>query len=110
MYYIYMVRCADGTIYTGITSDPVRRMQEHLGRGSACAKYTRAHPVVSLELLWRTDTHADAARLEYRLKTLRRAQKLALIQNPASLGDLLRGRVEAEHYTVLPGATLEKPL
>ena len=110
MYYIYMVRCKDGTIYTGMTSDPVRRMREHLERGSACAKYTRSHPVVRLEALWKTDTHAAAARLEYRLKTLKREQKLALIQKPALLGAMLSDFPDAQSYTPVPGATLEKPL
>ena len=110
MYFIYMLRCADGTIYTGITSDPVRRMREHLGRGSACAKYTRAHPVASLEVLWKTKTHASAARLEWLLKTLKRPQKLALIEDPSILSSLFSDTLDTESYTVIPGATLEKPI
>ena len=44
MYYVYMLRCRDGSLYTGIAADLCRRMRQHAGGGSACARYTRAHP------------------------------------------------------------------
>lgn len=110
MYYIYMVRCADGSHYTGIAADPARRMREHLERGNACAKYTRSHPVQALDALWRTETKADACRLEYYLKTLTKAQKLALIEDPALLGVYFTGKLDPEDYIYIPGATLEEPV
>ena len=51
MYYIYIVRCRGGSLYTGIAADIEKRMRQHLARGAACAKYTRAHPVEALEAL-----------------------------------------------------------
>ena len=110
MFYIYIVRCTDGSLYTGITNDPVRRFAEHCRKGSAGAKYTRSHPVTALEALWQTETHADAARLEYAIKTLRRPKKLALIREPMQLGTLLSDRIEAEKYEPVSGATLEHPI
>ena len=110
MFYIYILRCVDGSLYTGMTNDPERRFAEHCKKGSAGAKYTRSHPAVALEALWQTETHADAARLEYAIKTLRRPGKLALIREPTQLGTLLSDRIEAEKYEPVSGATLEHPL
>ena len=48
MYYIYMLRCKDDSIYTGITTDLDRRMKEHFGAGEKSAKYTRSHVALKL--------------------------------------------------------------
>lgn len=80
-WYVYMVRCSDGTLYTGITTDVTRRVAEHNGEGrqGKGAKYTAARrPVV----LVYHETHPDrstASRAEHALRTLPRTQKLALI-------------------------------
>ena len=107
MYYIYIVRCADGSHYTGITTDPARRMREHLQRGAACARYTRSHPVTALDALWQTNTRAEASRLENYLKTLPKQQKLALIDNPALLPDLLGTKLDVKAYQYIPDITLD---
>ena len=52
-YYIYMVRCEDGSHYTGITTDPRRRMREHVLRLTPGAKYTKSHRVIALDALRR---------------------------------------------------------
>lgn len=54
MYYIYMLRCKDDSIYTGITTDLDRRMKEHFGAGEKSAKYTRSHVALKLEAAWQT--------------------------------------------------------
>ena len=83
-YYCYILECADGSLYTGLTTDPERRLHQHTaGRG---ARYTRAHPPVSLAVV---EDHPDlrtAMRRERALKALPRARKL----------DLLRGRFAAD--------------
>ena len=48
MYYIYMLRCRDGSFYTGIAADIEKRLRQHASGGAACAKYTRAHPPEAL--------------------------------------------------------------
>lgn len=78
MNYTYMLRCADGTLYTGWTNDLEKRLKAHnAGTG---AKYTRAR--LPVELVWYEtfDSKIDAQRREYAVKQLTRAQKLALIQ------------------------------
>ena len=79
MYYTYLLRCADGSLYTGITTDPARRFAQHAGRRTGGAKYTAAHRPVRLEAVWRAPDRASAARLECRIKALSRAQKERLI-------------------------------
>ena len=68
MYYIYMLRCRDGSFYTGIAADIEKRLRQHASGGAACAKYTRAHPPEALAALWQAEDHAAAARLEALIK------------------------------------------
>ena len=70
MYYIYMLRCRDGSFYTGIAADIEKRLRQHASGGAACAKYTRAHPPEALAALWQAEDHAAAARLEALIKQL----------------------------------------
>ena len=84
-HYVYLLRCADGSLYTGMTPDIARRLRQHVGRLPGCAKYTRSHPVTALALLLTTDTATTARQLEARIKRLTRAQKDALIADPARL-------------------------
>ena len=46
-HYVYLLRCADGSLYTGMTPDIARRLRQHVERLPGCAKYTRSHPVTA---------------------------------------------------------------
>lgn len=76
-WFIYLLECADGTFYTGITTDPQRRLHEHnhTGRG---ARYTRARRPVVLAYQEAAASRAEAARREYAIRTLPRAAKQVL--------------------------------
>ena len=77
MNYTYILRCADGSLYTGWTNDLDKRIQEHkTGRGG---KYTRAHAPVELVYYESFDTKNEAMSREWHIKQLTRKQKLALI-------------------------------
>ncbi|MDO5548403.1 MAG: GIY-YIG nuclease family protein [Eubacteriales bacterium] len=92
MYYTYMLRCTDGSIYTGIAADVSRRMKEHFTKDKRCAKYTRWHTAQKLEAIWQSEDRAAASRLEYRIKRLSREQKEQLIAENAMeqlLGNVL---------------------
>lgn len=89
MYYIYIVRCEDNSLYTGITTDIKRRLTEHKEKKKPCAKYTMSHTILSLEALWTTDNKASASRLEYRIKTLSKAKKEQLIWDKNLLYSML---------------------
>jgi putative endonuclease len=78
MYYVYIVECKDGTLYTGWTVDLAQRVEQHnLGKG---AKYTRGRHPVSLKYYETVSTKQDACRREYQIKQLSRSDKLKLIQ------------------------------
>jgi putative endonuclease len=80
-YYCYILSCADGTFYTGWTTDPVRREKQHnQGVGS---KYTRTHRPVALVYLESQPSRSDAMKREMKIKNLSHAQKEKLIlSNP----------------------------
>ncbi len=78
MWTVYILRCADDSLYTGITTDVERRLREH-NEGATAAKYTRARRPVSLAYVRRCANRSQAATLEAELKKLTRAEKLALI-------------------------------
>ena len=75
---VYMLRCADGSLYTGWTNDIEARVKAHnLGRGGA--KYTRSRRPVTLVYWESCETKKQAMSREWHIKRLTRAQKLALI-------------------------------
>lgn len=79
---VYIVECADGTLYTGYTTDVERRVAEHnAGTG---AKYTRGRGPVEVVYTETYDTKSDAMAREYEIKQYRRAKKERLIAEGAS--------------------------
>ncbi len=76
---LYILKCADQTLYTGITVDLKRRVGEH-NTGKRGAKYTRARRPVKLVYSRKFRTHALAAREEARIKSLNRKEKLEWIK------------------------------
>ena len=106
MYYIYMVRCTDDSLYTGIAADLQRRLRQHVDKAPAAAKYTRSRTVAALEAAWTAPDRSAASRLESAIKRLPREKKLALIADNDRLSDL-QPQLSAEDYTRIPGLTLE---
>ncbi|MEO1902187.1 MAG: GIY-YIG nuclease family protein [Alcanivorax sp.] len=78
-WWVYMLRCADGSLYTGVTTDVLRRWKEHNGSPRG-ARYTRVRRPVALVLCVEVPDRARAGRLEARLKGLTRARKERLIR------------------------------
>ena len=78
-YYCYMVECSDGSLYTGWTTDPERRVKEHnAGRG---ALYTRWRGPVELKYLEKKKDRSTAQRRENEIKKLTREKKIALVES-----------------------------
>ena len=92
---LYIVRCADGTLYTGIATDVGKRVAEHEA-GPRGAKYLRGRGPLQLVFSAAAGDRARASRLEYRVKRLSRTQKLALIAGQLALSDLTLGQVVEE--------------
>ncbi len=77
-WYVYMVRCNDGSLYTGITTDLARRVAEHNGSARG-ARYTKARRPVSLVYDEGCQDRSSACRHEWQLKQLGRSAKETLI-------------------------------
>ncbi len=84
---LYIVRCADGALYTGIATDVGKRLAEHES-GPRGAKFLRGRGPFQLVFSEVVGDRARATRLEYRVKQLKRTQKLALIDGRAVLSEL----------------------
>ncbi len=96
-YHLYMLRCADGTLYTGITTDLERRIGEHNGVGAsgrtltgassgAGAKYTRSRRPVELVYARRFKDRSSASIAEAALKKLSREEKLDFLEKSSYIG------------------------
>ncbi len=77
-WYVYLLECADGTYYTGITTDLERRLHEHNSDPKG-ARYTRARRPVTMVYSESCANRSDAARREYVVRKLNRQQKAALV-------------------------------
>jgi putative endonuclease len=80
MWFVYMVRCADDSLYTGIARDVERRVEEHNSNDSLAANYTRARRPVALVYREAVDTRSAALKREYEIKRLPRQEKDELLK------------------------------
>lgn len=76
---VYMVRCADGSLYTGIARDVERRVREHNTNNVLAANYTRSRRPVMLVYSETAATRSAAGKREYQIKQLSRQEKEALL-------------------------------
>ncbi|MDA1107677.1 MAG: GIY-YIG nuclease family protein [Proteobacteria bacterium] len=81
-WFCYILKCADGSLYTGITTEPPRRERQH-NDGSG-AKYTRGRRPVKMVYCEPASSHAQALRREHEIRTLPRPYKLTLIRTGAA--------------------------
>ena len=100
MYYTYMLRCKDNSIYTGITNDLNKRMEEHFSKDKKGAKYTKSHDVLKVEAVWSSKDKPLASKLEYRIKKLSKTEKESLIQG-AKLSQYFEGKIDGRRYRKL---------
>ena len=80
MCYTYIIRCKNNTLYTGYTTDIIRRMEEH--KKGINSKYTRAKGFDKLEVFFESDSKSQAMKLEYYIKKLSKSKKIWIINNP----------------------------
>lgn len=97
MYYTYMLRCEDDSIYTGITVDVERRMSEHFSKNEKCAKYTINHNAKKLEAVWQSENRISASKLEYYIKRLNKEQKEKLMLKN-NITQLFDEKINADTY------------
>ena len=77
MYYVYIIKCKDDSLYTGITNDIERRLSEHKSRIGG--HYTASHKVEKVIYTEKFETKSEALKREAQIKGWRREKKLALI-------------------------------
>lgn len=99
MYYTYMIRCKDNSIYCGITTDLERRLKEHAQKDVKGAKYTKWHDAVKIEAAWQSENRINASKLEYRLKHLTKNQKEELIKDNTNFEKFLGEKLDCSVFT-----------
>lgn len=92
VWFVYMVRSADGRLYTGVTTDTERRLSEHRQAGTKAktrgAKYFRGKSGLQLVFKKSVANRSTAQKLEYRIKQLEKPRKEALVQGNLSIEQL----------------------
>jgi putative endonuclease len=83
-WYLYLIQCADQSLYTGIATDVQRRFSEHQSQGRLCARYLRGRAPLQLMFSCEVLDRTTALKLEYRVKRLSKIEKLQLIQGDLS--------------------------
>ena len=86
MFYVYILRCADGSLYCGYTNDVEKRFEKHKsGKG---AKYTRSHLPLEVVYVEEFENKSDALKREHEIKSMTRPQKEKLVSSHYSEGDM----------------------
>jgi putative endonuclease len=75
IWYVYIFRCVDNTLYTGVTTDVTRRLQEHNAQGSKTAKYLRGKNPLQLVFQLQVADKCTALKIEHKIKALSKVQK-----------------------------------
>jgi len=89
-YYVYIIECSNGRLYTGYTVDIEKRFSKHVS-GKGGAKFTRAFKPRSIEAAWKIiGERGDALHVEAFIKSLHRKEKLVITENPESLIERLK--------------------
>ena len=88
MYYVYILRCSDNSLYTGITTDFKKRLETHMNKEKSAAKYTKSRDVVCAEALWTCADKSSALKLECYIKRLTKKKKEELIKKPELVNKL----------------------
>lgn len=84
-WYLYLIKCRNGSLYTGITTDVQRRFEEHNSSGPKAAKYLRGKGPLELVFSAQVGDRGQASILEYRVKKLSKAVKQDMIMGKTSL-------------------------
>ena len=88
-WYLYLIRCNDGSLYTGIATDVMRRFAEPQGKGNAGAKYLRGRGPLTLVFQKKLGNRSLALRVEGRVKKLSKARKEKLIRTGEYIEEMI---------------------
>lgn len=82
-WWLYVIRCRDDSLYTGVTTDVQRRFAEHQQQGPKTARYLRGRAPLQLVFCVSVGERGQALKMEYRVKQLSRSEKLSMITEQA---------------------------
>lgn len=88
-WYLYLVRCDDGSVYTGVSTDVARRFREHQRGGARAARYLKSRRAVEVIFTACVGDRSAALIAETAIKRLAKPQKEALVAGTATLDDVL---------------------
>ena len=85
MWSVYIIRCGDNSLYTGISNDVLKRFAVHQSKGAKSAKYTRTRHPLQLVFTAKIGSKSAASRAEYQIKQLSKKAKESLVIGQTSL-------------------------
>lgn len=88
MWSIYIIRCGDNSLYTGISNDVAKRFEVHQLAGAKASKYTKTRHPLQLVFTAEIGDRSAASRVEYRLKKISKSNKELLVKGKKSLASL----------------------
>lgn len=90
MAYVYILKCSDGSYYTGSASDVEKRIKTHVLKLPAAAKYTKSRGIEEVSAIWQAPSLSAAGKLEYYIKKkLTHAKKQSLVEDPELLCEFI---------------------
>ena len=100
VYYIYILKCDNNVLYTGIATDYKRRFNEHakLNGSKKGAKFTKSHRPEKIVAVWKTKTRSDALKLEIRIKQLNKRNKLLHINYNKHFKECFFGIIDCRKF------------
>ncbi|MSQ40947.1 MAG: GIY-YIG nuclease family protein [Dehalococcoidia bacterium] len=103
-WYLYLIRCRDGTLYTGISTDVDRRFAQHQGPGNAGSRYLRGRGPLSLVFRERLGSKSLALKVERKVKRMPKARKEKLVKVSGNSLQIVNGarRKPSGHRPVPP--------
>ncbi len=96
MYFVYVLRCVDSSLYCGYTTDVSHRIKAHCGKVKGGAKYTKLRPPVSVEAVWSCADKGTAMGLEKLIKNLCKQDKERIVRGETSLREFFGDRIDHE--------------
>lgn len=89
-WYLYLIRCRDGSLYTGVTTDVARRFAQHREEGAAGAKYLKGRGPLTLVFKKKLGSNSLALRVERRVKKLSKANKEELVRDGKGISRMIK--------------------
>ena len=90
-WYVYLIRCANGHLYTGVTTDPQRRLAEHRGEQGKGAKFLKGKGPLTLVWQQPVTDRSSALKAEYFIKQLTKSDKELIVNRQLSVDEVIGG-------------------